>query len=105
MTHHTRKMADEAAAPEEAAAGPAEGGAAGSPAKHKRSALAPRIKRLMQARAPCTSRCAVASLTRAEHCAQRDDEVGKISQYTPLALGAHARMRANGFCEFAQPTC
>jgi hypothetical protein len=52
MTHHTRSMADDAAAPEEAAAAAAEGGAAGSPAKHKRSALAPRIKRLMQARAP-----------------------------------------------------
>jgi hypothetical protein len=45
-------MADDAAAPEEAAAAAAEGGAAGSPAKHKRSALAPRIKRLMQACAP-----------------------------------------------------
>jgi hypothetical protein len=87
-------------APQEAGAGeaPQEGGAAGG--TYRRPVLAPKIKRLMQARRLCA--CPVCSAARwltrllQRLRAQRDEDVGKISQYTPLALGAlpHALARA-----------
>ena len=66
-------------------AAPEDAGAAGEAATYRRPATAPKIKRMMQVR-PARVRSPRPPLT--PRGAQRDEDVGKISQYTPLALGA-----------------
>ena len=73
-------MAD-ADAPE---AAPEDAGAAGEAPTYRRPTTAPKIKRMMQAR-PARAPPAPPAADAAAH--QRDEDVGKISQYTPLALG------------------
>ena len=82
----------------------AEGGAGGGDddakgsggGTHRRPALAPRIKRMMQARAPPVQGACLLPRrypltgTRAPTPTQADDDVGKIAGLTPLAVGASA---------------
>ena len=92
----TREMS----AAEEDVAAAAAGPAAGADT-HKRPALAPRIKRMMQVQhwPVCLSCPAVAH----EYVlfTQADDEVGKISSLTPLVVGALRTRTTRSVCTVA----